>query len=178
MRQNMQNPDDVARDLPRGQAGSEQGRRSGQGSQQGPSDFIAGRGAAARFVGRVAQLDHEAVRDAVAAWRQNMRSAYDTWFAAEDAVAQAIVRSGRHTEQRPLLIHMADAFSQRVWTGRPRVESGPAERVVHATEASGQYLATLAMLAILVRDHLDAGTFEQVYQPFAALIPITELAPE
>jgi hypothetical protein len=178
MRQNMQNSDDIARDVSRAPTGSEHGRRSGLGAPQGPSDVIAGRGAAARFVGRVAQLDHEAVRDAVAAWRQNMRSAYDTWFAAEDAVAQAIVRSGRHIEQRPLLIHMADAFSQRVWVGRPRVESGAAERVVHATEASGQYLATLAMLAILVRDHLDVATFEQVYQPFAALIPITELAPE
>jgi hypothetical protein len=178
MRRNTQDPDEVARDAPRGQTPSELGRRSGQGSQQGSGDVIAGRGAAARFVGRVAQLDHEAVRVAVAAWRQNMRSAYDTWFAAEDQVAQAIVRSGRHMEQRPLLIHMADAFSQRVWTGRPRVESGPAERLVHATEASGQYLATLAMLAVLVRDHLDAATFEQVYQPFAALIPIAELAPE
>jgi hypothetical protein len=143
-----------------------------------PSVTIAGRGAASRFVGRVAQLDHAAVQHAVATWRQRMRVGYDSWFAAEDAVAQAIVSSGRQVEQRPLLIHMADAFSQRVWTGGHRDDTGAAEQLVHATEASGQYLATLAMLALLVRDHLDAAAFDQVYQPFAALITITELAPE
>jgi hypothetical protein len=143
-----------------------------------PNHTIAGRGAAARFVGRVAQLDLAAVQHAVATWRQRMRVGYDGWFAAEDAVAQAIVRSGRQIEQRPLLIHMADAFSQRVWTGGHRDDTGAAEQLVRATEASGQYLATLAMLALLVRDHLDAATFDRVYEPFAALIPIKELAPE
>jgi hypothetical protein len=143
-----------------------------------PNVAVAGRGAAARFVGRVAQLDYAAVQHAVSTWRQRMRVGYDSWFAAEDAVAQAIVSSGRQVEQRPLLIHMADAFSQRVWTGGHRDDSGAAEQIVRATEASGQYIATLAMLALLVRDHLDAATFDQVYQPFAALIPISELAPE
>ena len=143
-----------------------------------PDLAIAGRGAAARFVGRVAQLDHAAVQHAVSTWRDRMRVGYDSWFAAEDAVAQAIVRSGRQVEQRPLLIHVADAFSQRVWTGGHRDDAGAPERLVRATEASGQYLATLAMLAVLARDHLDAATFDQVYQPFAALIPIHELAPE
>lgn len=174
----MHDPEETKRDTPRAPAGSEHARRREHGSQPDPNVDIAGRSAAARFVGRVAQLDHEAVHHAVATWRHDMRTAYDSWFAAEDAVAQAIVSSGRHAEQRPLLIHMADAFSQRVWTGGPRGESGTAERVVHATEASGQYLATLAMLAVLVRDHLDPATFEQVYQPFAVLIPLTELASE
>jgi hypothetical protein len=179
MQRHMHDPEELERGAPRGPSDSEHAQRKEQiESQRRQHDVIAGRRAAAKFVGRVAQLDHDAVREVVATWRQSMRAAYDSWFAAEDAVAQAIASSGRHVEQRPLLMHVADAFSQRVWPGGGDERSGAAERHVHATEASGQYLATLAMLAVLVRDHLDAATFDQVYEPFGRLVPISELAPE
>jgi len=100
------------------------------------------------------------------------------WFAAEDVVAQAIVAAGRQREQRPLLMQVADVFAHDVWYGAGG-RRGPAPGArARATEASGQYVATLAMLALLVRDHLEPAALELVYRPFAAAIPVEELARE
>jgi hypothetical protein len=52
------------------------------------------------------------------------------------------------------------------------------ETRVGASEASGHYLATVAMLALLARDHLEPAAFDLLYGPFAARIPPAELAPE
>jgi hypothetical protein len=135
-----------------------------------------------RFVGRVAQLDPDAVRAAVATWRESMRHDLEAWFAAEEAVARAVVAAGRHHEQRPLLMHLAEAFAHYVWygSGRPRLTPGDAapELRAQATEASGQYLGTLAMLALLVRDHLAPEAFALLYRPFAILVPLAALARE
>ena len=144
----------------------------------------SGPGAARRFVGRVAQLDHGAVHDAVAAWRASMRDDAAAWFAAEEAVARAVVTSGRHHEQRVLLVPLAEAFAYGVWYDGPRgrLQRTPGEAApelrVHATEASGQYAATLAMLALLVRDYLAPATFALLYGPFAPHIPVAELGRE
>jgi hypothetical protein len=156
----------------------------GEAADGAPADGAAaahGAPAARRFVGRLALLGHESVHDVVAAWRASMRADATAWFAAEEAVARAVVTSGRHHEQRPLLIPLAEAFAYSVWyRGRPRLtrgESAPELRV-RATEASGQYLGTLAMLALLVRDHLEPATFELLYRPFARLIPAAGLGRE
>jgi hypothetical protein len=121
------------------------------------------------------------VRAAVATWRESMRHDLEAWFAAEEAVARAVVAAGRHHEQRPLLIHVADAFANHVWyrARRPHPPGAPAPELhVRATEASGQYLGTLAMLALLVRDHLEPATFARLYRPFAPHIPVAELGRE
>jgi hypothetical protein len=39
------------------------------------------------------------------------------WFAAEEAVERAVVRSGCGAEHEPLLTHAADACSRLVWHG-------------------------------------------------------------
>jgi hypothetical protein len=49
------------------------------------------------------------------------------------------------------------------------------ELALRATEPSGQYPATLAMIALLVRDHLDPADFAHLYAPFTDLIPLDEL---
>ncbi len=157
-------------------------RREARGDR--PADAApgaAGRAAASKFVGRVAQLEPEAVRAVVGTWRETMRAESAAWFAAEEAVAQALVASGRHHEQGPLLMYIAEAFAHHVWhSGRAHLTLGaPApEQRVRATEASGRYLGTLAMLALLVRDHLEPATFEMLYRPFATLVPGAELARE
>jgi pyruvate/2-oxoglutarate dehydrogenase complex dihydrolipoamide acyltransferase (E2) component len=141
----------------------------------------AGWDAARRFVGRLARLDHEDAAASIRTWREAMREDGDTWFAAEEAAARALVASGRHAAQKPLLIYIADAFAHRVWyRGRTYLASGTAaaELRVGATEASGQYVATVAMLALLVRDHLDPRAFDVLYRPFAALIPAADLVRE
>ncbi len=144
-------------------------------------DGAYGSPAALRFVGRLAQLELAAVRAAVGAWRETMRDESAAWFAAEEAVARAVVASGRHHEQRPLLIHLADAFANHVWyRARRHLPPGaPAPELrVRATEASGQYLGTLAMLALLVRDRLEPATFARLYRPFAPHVPVAELGRE
>ncbi len=141
----------------------------------------AGPDAARRFVGRLARLDHDAVSASIWTWREAMRTEGGAWFAAEEAIARAVVASGRHAEQKPLLIYTAEAFAHRVWyRSLAHVAPGAsaAELRVGATEASGQYVATVAMLALLVRDHLDPRAFELLYRPFAALIPAAELGRE
>lgn len=47
-----------------------------------------------------------------------------------------------------------------------------------APEASVQYVATLAMLALLLHDRLSAREFSLLYSQFAPLIPVEELGPE
>ncbi len=173
-----------SRRAPRSDArGHPRGRPRGDARSDAPdgAPAAAGRAAASKFVGRVAQLDPEAVRAVVGTWRETMPIESAAWFAAEEAVAQALVASGRHHEQGPLLMYIAEAFAHHVWhSGRAHLTLGaPApEQRVRATEASGRYLGTLAMLALLVRDHLEPATFEVLYRPFATLVPGAELARE
>ncbi len=141
-----------------------------------PAAAEARRVAWLNFVGRLARLDLAAVRGAVEAWRHALREDADAWFAAEEAVAAAVAASGRRDEQKPLLLHVAEAFAYAVWYRGGEVEAP--ETRVRSTEASGQYLATLAALALLVRDRLGAREFAVLYGPFASLIPADEVWPE
>jgi len=43
------------------------------------------------------------------------------------------------------------------------------------TEAGVQYAATLAAIALLVRDVVPAADVELIYGPFASLIPLAEV---
>lgn len=135
--------------------------------------------AASKFIGRLAQLDIAQVRSAIGAWRSIMRGEYVAWFAAERSAARAISASGRSAEQDILLDHVAECFRRAIWYSRRRSgeahEREPAEETVQATEASGQYVATVAMLALLVRDRLAAAEFGLLYRPFVELIPPEEL---
>jgi hypothetical protein len=137
-------------------------------------------GVAWEFVGRVSELDADAVRAAVQAWHQVMRAESDAWFAAERAAGHAVLAAGRAPEQEVLLDRLAECVLRRVWyrDGGGGLPPGTPERRVGATEASGQYVATVAMLGLLVRDHLGAAEFELLYGPFAALIPLAELGRE
>lgn len=137
-------------------------------------------GAASQFVGRVSQLDIGAIRTAVQAWRQAMRAESDTWFAAEQAAGRAVLAAGRTAEQEVLLDRIAECVLRGVWyRGGARGESPrtPEERV-GATEASAQYVSTVAMLALLVRDRLPAAQFAVLYRPFATLISVADLRGE
>jgi len=125
---------------------------------------------AAKFLGRLAQLDLAALGEAIFEWRRAVVRDGDGWFAAESAVARAIADSGRYAEQEVLLGHITQLFRQGPWF-KPQM---PGVRV-GATEPSGQYVATTAMLALLVRDQIGAHELELLYQPFAAFIPIVEL---
>jgi len=127
-------------------------------------------GAALKFVGRFAQMDIESVGVTIRTWH---RLADQRWFQAEAAVAAEIEATMRYSEQEMLLEQIADMFQRATWFWRS--EPGDA---VGAAEPSSQYVSTLAMLALLVRDRLDPNHFEILYQPFAQFIPERELDPE
>lgn len=160
----------------------QEGARSKQPPEHGPprladlhSESPCDRGvqAAKKFIGRVSQLDLGAVQDAVRIWHDMMRVDTSGWFAVERAIGQAVIAAGLETRQEALLIHVAECFVRRVWA-----QDGAAELRVGTTEASGQYLATVAMLALLVREHVSPDTFAIAYRPFATAIPADELDPE
>ncbi len=140
---------------------------------------VSGPAPARMFVGRLAQLDLAAVRAVVADWHQTMREEAGPWLAAEEALAHAVVASGRRDAQRPLLLYVAQAFARAVWYGPEARAGGVApETRVGASEASGQYVATVATLALLARDHLEPAEFELLYRPFVPFIPLAELGRE
>jgi len=128
---------------------------------------------AAKFLGRLAQLDLDALGTAIHAWRAAVVASGGAWFAAEESVARAIRNGRRYEEQEALLHHITDIFRRARWF----VPSAPGARI-RATEASGQYVATTAMLALLVADQIAPGDFELLYRPFAELIPVSELERE
>ncbi len=127
-------------------------------------------GAALKFVGRFAQMDIESVGVTIRTWHQ---LAGQRWFQAEAAVAAEIEATMRYSEQEMLLEQIADMFQRATWFRRS--EPGDA---VGAAEPSSQYVGTLAMLALLVRDRLDPDHLEILYQPFAQFIPERELDSE
>ncbi len=129
--------------------------------------------AASKFLGRLAQLDFATLAAAIRDWREAMRLSSREWFVAEEAVAREITATGRYPDQERLLAHMVDVFRRAAWftSAEPGANVG-------ATDASGQYVATIAMLALLVRDRLRPGEFDVLYQPFARRIPVGELERE
>ena len=157
---------------PRPQRRHEGETRAASGARGVPSS--AGVAAATEFVARVAKLDFDDVRGFIRGWHRVVGTDAEAWFAAEAAIAAAVLRSGRQGEQRQLLVRVADVFTHAVWYRLARAGLTPESRI-GATEASGQYAATLAMLALLTRDQLSERDFALVYAPFAALIPVEEL---
>jgi hypothetical protein len=135
--------------------------------------------AAAKFVGRVAQVDVAGIREVVDTWHGTMRDGADAWFAAEHAVARAVLDASRSGEQAAFVEHLTEAFRRAAWSrSTGRLPRGAPEPRDGTTEATGQYLATVAMLALLARDHLDPRAFELLYLPFASRIPASELERE
>jgi hypothetical protein len=128
---------------------------------------------ATKFLGRLAQLDLAALGVAIHAWRAAVVASGEAWFAAEESVARAIRNTRRYDEQEVLLRHVTELFRRARWF----VPTAPGARI-RATEASGQYVATTAMLALLVADQIATADFELLYRPFATLIPTAELARE
>lgn len=127
-------------------------------------------GSALKFVGRFAQMDIESLGVSIRTWH---RLADKRWFQAEAAVAEAIEATSRYREQEMLLEKIAEVFRRASWFRRSEPGAG-----VGASEPSSQYVGTLAMLALLVRDRIDPDHFNILYQPFVQFIPERDLGPE
>jgi len=126
--------------------------------------------AARKFLGRLALLDLQQLAVAIHQWHRLVGSA---WFDAEADLARAMRDSHRNAERNSWLEEMAGIFRQKAWF--TSLEPGT---LIGASDASAQYVATTAMLALLARDYLAPPYFQMLYNPFAELIPIDELQRE
>ncbi len=122
-----------------------------------------------RFLARLCELDLAQWADVVRAWRDTLRRT-DAWASAEDAVGDAIARTGRHDAQWALQDRLYELFRASPWHTNPRANGNP------GTEAAAQYLAGTAAFALLMGDAIDAEALRTLYAPFAGVIPLPELA--
>jgi hypothetical protein len=127
-------------------------------------------GLVASFLRRLAQLSLSELGAAIHTWRAAVAEAPHAWFEAEEAVASAISAHHRHEAQELFLERIADVFRRAPW-----FDADAPGALIRAAEPGGQYVATLAMLALLVSDRLTPERLCLLYRPFARSIPIAEL---
>lgn len=118
-----------------------------------------------RFLERLQELEFEQLTRVVASWREALRRS-DNWYAAEDAVGDAIARLHRHDDQWRLQGRVYDHLRRTTWYH----DAHPASSV-SGTEAAAQYLASTAAFALLVADRLTRAQLATLYAPFVSVIP-------
>src|SRR5437868_6277295 len=91
-----------------------------------------------RFLDRLTHMDPDDFAPVVYGWRETLRKT-DTWYAAEDAVGDAIARTHRDGAMWAVQDRLYAIFRGAPWYGRQRPgETHP------AAEVAAQYLATTA----------------------------------
>ena len=115
-----------------------------------------------RFLAGLRALSFPDLGRAVGAWRSKID---DAWHDAEDAVSRAIADTERHDERQRALEALYEVFRDAPWFSRRE----PGSRVP-GSDASAQYVATAAMLALLVRDRLEPSQVGVLLAPFEGLI--------
>jgi hypothetical protein len=116
------------------------------------------------FLDRLESLDFHELGAAIRRWRSFVD---DAWFEAERALAQAVYDTRAFGAQRRVIDRLSDLFRRARWF----TLQAPGA-VIGASDASGQYVATLAALALLVREALSGEQFKLLYRTFAPLIPL------
>ena len=116
-----------------------------------------------RFLEAIQRLTIEQWREVIEAWRATVT---DAWHDAGSAVAAAVTESDRRQAREELLSELGEI------TRRMRWEGGEAPGAfTQAIESTAQYVASLAGLALLVRDRIPRRDFDALYFPFMAVIP-------
>jgi len=128
--------------------------------------------AATEFIRHLARLDVNDLEAIGRRWRHTVTTDPSGWFAAESAVGRAVHATGRKMAQESLLEALSDVAKRRGWWRIDRIQTTDGRGL---TEAAVQYAATLAVIALLVRDVIAAAEFEVVYAPFAPALPLAEL---
>jgi hypothetical protein len=118
------------------------------------------------FLDRLGALKFEQLGAAVRRWQSLAGAA---WFDAERSVARAILAARAHAAQERLIDRISELFRRARWF----TAQAPGA-VIGASDASGQYVTTIAALALLVCEELPPGDFELLYRPFAAMIPLEQ----
>jgi hypothetical protein len=123
-----------------------------------------------RFLERLAHMDVGEYGGVVQRWRDAL-AAENGWYAAEDAVGDAIAATRRDGEMWLLQDRLYAIFRDAPWYTRQPLGAPHAP-----PEVASQYLATSAAVALLVADVLEAKHLNVLYGPFAAAIPLTDVA--
>jgi hypothetical protein len=106
-------------------------------------------------------------REVIEAWRTTVT---DAWHDAGSAVAAAVTESDRRQAREELLSELGDI------TRRIRWEHGDtAGNSMQAIESTAHYVASLAALALLVRDRITRRDFDALYLPFMGVIPLATI---
>jgi len=123
-----------------------------------------------RFLDRLAQFRLEDFEAVVRRWRVTLRDS-DAWYAAEDAVGDAVARTRRDGVMWTVQDRIYEVFRGSTW-----YEQRPPGTPVAPSEMAAQYLATTAVVALLVADVLPGAALGVLYAPFRDAIPLAELA--
>jgi hypothetical protein len=120
-----------------------------------------------QFLEAIQRLTMDQWKEVIAAWRTTVT---DAWHDADSAVAAAVSDSERRQAREDLLSELADI------TRRIRWNSGePTGASAQATESTAHYVASLAALALLVRDRITRQSFDALYRPFMGVIPLATI---
>jgi hypothetical protein len=112
-------------------------------------------------------LTIEQWREVIEAWRTTVT---DAWHDAGSAVAAAVTETERRQAREELLSELGDI------TRRIRWERGDtAGNSTQAIESTAHYVASLAALALLVRDRITRRDFDALYFPFMGVIPLATI---
>jgi hypothetical protein len=123
------------------------------------------------FVDQLGRFDVAELEVIGRTWRTIVAADPPAWFAAEGSVGQAVRTTGRQLMQESLLEELSEVVRRRGWWRLDRIESAEGQGL---TEAGVQYAATLATIALLVRDVVTSLDFELIYSPFVPVVPVPE----
>ncbi len=120
-----------------------------------------------RFLDHLRPLSLDDFGHVVAVWRDLVGPA---WHDAEDTVSHGIESSGRQRERDAVLERVYDIFREAPWYNAEQ----PGGRVP-GSDATAQYVTTVALFALLVCDQVELRAVETLYAPFAERIPLPVL---
>ena len=120
-----------------------------------------------RFLEATQRLTVEEWKEVIAAWRATVT---DAWHDADSAVAAAVAASERRQAREELLSELQDIIRRVRWNGADWTGSSR-----EATESTAHYLASLAGVALLVRDRIAHREFDALYFPFMGVIPLATI---
>jgi len=127
---------------------------------------------ASKFVGRLALMESALLTRSIAGWRAESVDGYARWLRAERAVAHGVESTHRQAQESRLLGHLDSALCRRPLGSLCRPATGT------RTEPSSDYVAAMAMLALLVRDVIEPAHFDVLYLPFREIVAEQELERE
>ena len=141
-------------------------QRGGRVSDENP--FGPGTLAVRRFLEAIQRLTIEQWREVIEAWRTTVT---DAWHDAGSAVAAAVTESARRQAREELLSELGEITRRTRWNGGDRAGDSS-----QAMESTAHYVASLAALALLVRDRITRREFDALYLPFRGVIPLESLS--